>query len=76
MTHYVLQRSIYVITLDILSHNDVHCCVMFERCMAVFGDAVDAHQASIVRPITPTMREFVNFTLVVRGLRKDRLVVG
>ena len=91
MTHYVLQRSIYVINVDILSHKSVtYCvinvdilshksvtyCVMFERSMTAFGDVVDAHQPSIMRPITSTIRKFVNFMLVVRDLRKDRLVVG
>ena len=59
-----------------LLHNDVHCCVIFEHSMEAFGDALDAHQPSTVRPITSTIHEFVNFTLVVRDLRKDRLAVG
>ena len=62
--------------MDVLSHNDVHCCVMFEDSMEAFGDALDAHQLSIVRPITSIIHEFVNFTLVVRDLRKDRLAAG
>ena len=49
---------------------------MFEHSMVAFGDVIDAHQLSTVRPITSTIHEFVNFTLVVRDLRKDRLAVG
>ena len=49
---------------------------MFKHSMEAFGDALDAHQLSIVRPITSTIHEFVNFTLVVRDLQKDRLVGG
>ena len=48
---------------------------MFEDSTEVFGDALDAHQLSIVRPITSIIREFVNFMLVVRDLLKHRLVV-
>ena len=59
-----------------LLRNDVHCYVTFEHSMGAFGDVIDAHQLSTVRPITPTIHEFVNFTLVVRDLRKDRLAVG
>ena len=76
MTHYTLQRSIYVINVDILSRKNVTYYVMLERSMATFGDVVDAYQLSIVRPITSTIREFANFMLVVRDLLKDRLVVG
>ena len=61
--------------VEILLRNDVHCCVMFEHSMEAFGDALDAHQLSIVRPITSTIHEYANFTLVVRDLRKHRLVV-
>ena len=65
-----------MINVDILSHKNITCCVMFERSMVAFGDVIDAHQPSTVRPITSTIHEFVNFTLVVRDLRKDRLAVG
>ena len=62
--------------VEILLYKGSHYCVMFEHSMGVFGDVIDAHQLSTFRPITPTIHEFVNFTLVVRDLRKDRLAVG
>ena len=62
--------------VEILSHKNVTCCVIYEHSMEAFGDALDAHQLSIVRAITSTIHEFANFTLVVRDLRKDRLAVG
>ena len=48
---------------------------MFEDSIGVFGGVLDAHQLSIVRLIISTIHEYANFTLVVRDLRKDRLVV-
>ena len=62
--------------VEILLYKSSHYCVIFEHSMEAFGDALDVHQPSTVRPITSTIHEFVNFTLVVRDLRKDRLAVG
>ena len=62
--------------VEILLYKSSHYCVMFEHSMEAFGDALDAHQPSTVRPITSTIHEFANFTLVVRDLQKDRLAVG
>ena len=53
-----------------------HYCIMFAHSMGVFGGVLDAHQLSIVRLITSTIQENANFTLVVRDLQKDRLVVA
>ena len=74
-THQDLQWSICVTNVEKVLHKNVTCCVMFAHSMEVFGDVLDAHQLSIVRPIISTIREFVNFKLVVRDLRKHRLVV-
>ena len=49
---------------------------MFEGSMTVFEDVVDVHKPSTAGIITSTIHKFVNFTLVVRDLRKGRLVVG
>ena len=48
---------------------------MFAHSMEAFGGVLDAHQLSLVRPITSIIHEYANFTLVVRDLRKHRLMV-
>ena len=49
---------------------------MCEDNMEAFGDVVDVRQASSARTITPNTFAIVNFVLVLRDLRKDRLEVG
>ena len=61
--------------VDVLSHKNVACCVMFEDSMEVFGNVQDVRQRTKEKTISSTMKETAIFELQERDVIQIRLEV-
>ena len=61
--------------VDVLSHKNVTCCVMFEDSMEVFGNVQDVRQRTKENTISSTMKETAIFELQERDVIQIRLEV-